>query len=136
MNQKILYVAVFGLLISVVPLLANAQDNTNGSTRSDNTAINKRDRDSNERTADQADNSASDRNIMQKIRKAVVADKSLSTYGHNIKIISENGKVTLKGPVHSDAERKSIVSKAVTVAGQDNVTDELSVKGDSAAQQK
>jgi osmotically-inducible protein OsmY len=79
-------------------------------------------------TADQGKNNTSDRTIMQKIRQAVMADKSLSTYAHNVKIISQNGKVTLKGPVHSDAEKQSIEQKAVEVAGAGNVTNELTIK--------
>jgi len=93
--------------------------------------VNKRDRDRDEPTADQAENNRSDREIMQKIRHAVVSDKSLSTYAHNVKINAENGQVTLKGPVRSNAERKKIVDKAVQVAGENNVHDELSVKGSS-----
>ena len=58
-----------------------------------------------------------------------MADKSLSTYAHNIKIISQNGLVTLRGPVNSDDEKKSVVAKAVAVAGSaDKVTDQISVK--------
>lgn len=94
----------------------------------DNSKVNKRDRAASEKTADQAKETTSDREIMQKIRKAVVDDKSLSTYGHNVKIISEHGKVTLKGPVHTDAERKNIEAKAIEVAGAGNVTNQLSVK--------
>ena len=60
----------------------------------DNTKVNERDRSKSQPTADQAKNTLSDRDIMQNIRKAVVADKSLSTYGHNVKIISTHGKVT------------------------------------------
>jgi osmotically-inducible protein OsmY len=45
-----------------------------------------------------------------------------------VKIISQNGTVTVKGPVRSDDERKSIVSKAEAVAGAGHVTDQLSVK--------
>jgi hyperosmotically inducible protein len=67
---------------------------------------------------------------MQNIHKAVMADKSLSTYGHNAKIISEHGKVTLKGPVHTDEESKNIEAKAMEVAGAGNVTNQLSVKHD------
>jgi osmotically-inducible protein OsmY len=96
----------------------------------DNTKVNKRDRSSTQPTADQAKNNLSDRQIMQNIRKAVIADKSLSTYGHNTKIISENGKVTLKGPVHSEEESKNIEAKATEVAGAGNVTNQLSVKND------
>ena len=56
-------------------------------------------------------------------------DKALSTYAHNVKIISQNGAVTLKGPVKSDEEKKAVIAKAVAVAGSaDKVTDQVSVK--------
>jgi hyperosmotically inducible protein len=58
----------------------------------------------------------------------VTADKSLSTYAHNVKIITQDGTVTVKGPVRSEDERKSVVAKAEEVAGQGKVTDQLSVK--------
>ena len=96
----------------------------------DNTKTNKRDRAQSERTADQAKETTSDRDTMQKIRKAIVADKSLSTYGHNVKVISEHGKVTLKGPVHTEEERRNIEAKATEVAGPGNVVNQISVKGD------
>ena len=98
----------------------------------DNTKTNKRDRAPSEKTADQAKETTPDREIMQKIRRAVVTDKSLSTYAHNVKIISEHGKVTLKGPVHSDEESKNIEAKATEVAGAGNVINQLSVKGDKS----
>jgi len=94
----------------------------------DNTKVNKRDRSKAAPTADQAKNGPSDRDIMQKIRQAVIADKSLSTYAHNVKIISQNGKVTLKGPVRSDEEKATIEKMATDVAGAGNVTDEITVK--------
>lgn len=93
----------------------------------DNSAINQRDRLAEEPTADEAKNHMNDRDTMQKIRKSVVADQSLSTYAHNIKIISQNGKVTLKGPVQSDQEKQNVDAKATGIAGQGNVNDELSV---------
>lgn len=98
---------------------------------SDNTKVNKQDRSKSEPTADQGKNASSDRETMRKIRRAVVADKSLSTYAHNIKIISQGGKVTLKGPVHTEDEKKAIEAKAMEVAGAGNVTNEITVKGDS-----
>jgi hyperosmotically inducible protein len=101
-----------------------------GAQAPDNTKVSERDKAKSQATADQAKNAATDRDIMQKIRKAVVADKSLSTYGHNVKIISQQGKVTLKGPVHTDEEKKNIEAKAVEVAGAGNVTNMLEVKGD------
>src|SRR5947207_3061814 len=79
-------------------------------------------------TAHQGKNKHSDRAIMQKIRQAVMADKSLSSYAHNVKMIAQGGKVTLKGPVHSEAEKQSIEQKATEVAGAGNVTNEITIK--------
>lgn len=64
---------------------------------------------------------------MQKIRKSITSDKSLSTYAHNVKIISLDGKVTLKGPVRTEEEKATVVKLATDVAGPGNVTDELTV---------
>src|SRR5262249_19373747 len=86
----------------------------------DNTKVNKRDRAQGEPTADQGKNNSSDLDIMQKIRKSVVSDKSLSSYAHNVKIIAQNGKVTLKGPVRSEEEKRALEQKAADVAGADN----------------
>lgn len=92
----------------------------------DNTKANKTQKEG--ATADQGKNNESDRTIMQKIRQAVMADKSLSTYAHNVKIISQNGQVTLKGPVRSAEEKTTIEQKAVEVAGAGKVTNELTIK--------
>jgi len=94
----------------------------------DNTKTNQRDNDKTEPTADQQKNSPSDIDITQQIRKSVMKDKSLSTYAHNVKIIAQNGMVTLKGPVTSEDEKKAVEMKAAAVVGQDKVTNELEVK--------
>ncbi|HUG82046.1 MAG TPA: BON domain-containing protein [Bryobacterales bacterium] len=87
-----------------------------------------RDRNIGEVTADQQSENTTDRELTAKIRQSVMADDELSTNAHNIKIISQNGAVTLKGPVDSEGERRSIVEKAVTAAGgADRVTDQISV---------
>ena len=99
----------------------------------DNTKVNQRDKAKSQPTADQAKNATSDLEIMKKIRQAVVADKALSSYAHNVKIISQHGKVTLKGPVHTQEESTNIEAKATDVAGAGNVTNMLAVKGDKAA---
>ena len=100
-----------------------------GDTKPDNTKVNKRYGKSDEVTADQQKANASDTDLTKKIRQSVMADKSLSSYAHNVKIISKDGAVTLKGPVKSDDEKKAIVAKAVAVAGSaDKVTDEMSVE--------
>src|ERR1700687_3448148 len=78
-------------------------------------------------TADQQKMNPADRAITQKIRKAIHQDKSLSTYAHNIKVITQNGKVTLRGPVRSEEEKNNLQAKAVAVAGEENVTNQLEV---------
>src|SRR3977135_3268066 len=99
------------------------------STKLDNTKVNKRDRNPGEATADQQKTNTSDQELTRKIRRSIMADKSLSTYAHNIKIISQNGTVTLKGPVKSNEEKEAVMAKAVAVAGSaDKVTDQISVK--------
>ena len=69
--------------------------------KTDNTAENKRDRAPGAATADQQKNNASDTDITAKIRRSIMADKTMSTYARNVKIISQAGVVTLKGPVRS-----------------------------------
>lgn len=91
----------------------------------DNSASNKQ----HDVTADQQSGAASDRVITQKIRKALVSDKSLSTYAHNVKIITVNGAVTLKGPVKSDEEKQQVASKAAEVVDPSKVDNQLIVKG-------
>jgi len=80
------------------------------------------------KTADSQPNTAADRATTAKVRKAIVEDKGLSTYAHNVKIITMNGQVTLKGPVKSEEEKQTIASKAAEVVGQDKVTNQLTVK--------
>jgi hyperosmotically inducible periplasmic protein len=78
-------------------------------------------------TADQQKMNASDREITQKIRKAIHDDSALSNYAHNIKIITQDGKVTLRGPVRSEDEKNDLQVKAVAVAGKENVTNQLEI---------
>lgn len=94
----------------------------------DNTKVNQRDQNANEPTADQQKNNRPDSDITQQIRQAIMKDKSLSTYAHNVKIITQNGQVTLKGPVRSDDEKRAVEAKATEIAGQNNVTSELDVQ--------
>lgn len=78
-------------------------------------------------TADQQKSNPTDRALTQKIRKSIMADKDLSTYAHNVKIITQNGKVTLRGPVRTDDEKRNVEAKAAEIAGQDNVTSQIEV---------
>ena len=100
-------------------------------TAPDNTKVNQRDRSKTSATADQGKNNKTDRDLAQQIRKSIHDDSSLSTYAHNVKIIAQGGRVTLKGPVRSEAEKQTIAQKATEVAGAGNVTDEITVKPSS-----
>ncbi len=92
----------------------------------DNSAQNKQQ----QTTADQQSSASSDRHLTAEIRKSLMADKSLSSYAHNIKIITVNGSVTLKGPVKSDDEKQQVAAKAAEVAGgPDKIDNQLTVKG-------
>lgn len=81
-------------------------------------------------TADQQSNAAADRAITRKIRKSLIADKSLSTDAHNVKIITKNGMVTLKGPVKSEDEKQKVASMAAEVVDASKIDNQLTVKGE------
>jgi hyperosmotically inducible periplasmic protein len=93
----------------------------------DNTKTNQGDASKNAKTADQQKMNPADRETTKKIRSALMDDKSLSTHAHNIKIITTDGMVTLKGPVRSEDEKSAIEAKARQVAGDSNVTNNLTV---------
>jgi hyperosmotically inducible protein len=114
------------LLLGSFGLLWAQQDNSSQAPP-DNTKVNRRDRSQAEPTADQQKENTSDRQLAAQIRRAVVKDKSLSTSAHNIKIIAQNGTVTLKGPVKSQEEKEAIEGKAAEIAGPNKVTSELQV---------
>jgi hyperosmotically inducible protein len=125
-RAKTLLTGVF--LLSSLGLLWAQQDNNNASqVPADNTKVNQRDRDQNEPTAEQQKENTNDRQLTAQIRRAIVKDKSLSTSAHNVKIISQNGSVTLKGPVKSEEEKQAIESKATEIAGAGKVNSELQV---------
>jgi hyperosmotically inducible protein len=93
----------------------------------DNIKTNQGDASKNAKTADQQKMNPADRETTKKIRSALMDDKSLSTYAHNIKIITTDGMVTLKGPVRSEDEKSAIEAKARQIAGDSNVTNNLTV---------
>jgi hyperosmotically inducible protein len=94
----------------------------------DNTGINQRDRKDSEPTADQQKNGKSDLQLTAEIRRSVMADKALSINAHNVKIIADNGKVTLKGPVANAKEKQIVEDKAQHIAGSENVVSEIQIK--------
>jgi len=119
-------IVVAALLITpAFPVLAQ--------TPADNTKANTRDRAKGAVTADQQKENAGDRQLTQKIRRALMQDKTLSSYAHNVKVITQGGQVTLKGPVRSDDEKRSVEAKAIEVAGAGHVKNEISVVAAKAA---
>jgi hyperosmotically inducible protein len=114
-------------------LLAGCKDNvaattqTTGAMPADNTQVNQRDRNPTITPMDQG-NSQADLSTTQQIRKAVMADDSLSSDAKNVKIMTAGGVVTLRGPVKSEAERSSIEAKANQFAGSNRVDDRLDVE--------
>ena len=121
---------VLAIAFSAASLGVQAQTTSpNNEVKPDNTKVNKQNRANGQPTADQQKNNRSDLDLTKDIRRSIMDDKSLSTDAHNVKVISQNGTVTLEGPVKSEDERKAIVSKAVSVAGSaDKVVDQMSVK--------
>lgn len=98
-------------------------------TEPDNSGRNVRDRDDQTKTSgDQSENEA-DRTITQNIRQAVTADDSLSTNAKNVKIITNDGVVTLRGPVKTEKEKAQIESKAKQVVGVKRVDNQLEITG-------
>ena len=110
--------AALAVVCLFVPASATAQ------TAPDNTKQNK----DHATTADSQSNASADRATTAKVRKAIMADKNLSTYAHNVKIITSNGQVTLKGPVKSEEEKQQIVSDASAVVSAESITNQLSIK--------
>jgi osmotically-inducible protein OsmY len=110
-----------GALLTASAAMAPAQN----TPKPDNSKTNKQQAQS--PTAAQQKNNKSDREITREIRKAIMDDKTLSSNAHNVKVITQHGMVTLKGPVRSDEEKKTVEEKATTVAGAANVKNEITV---------
>ncbi|WP_263417064.1 BON domain-containing protein [Terriglobus albidus] len=78
--------------------------------------------------ADRQSNAKSDVQITANVRKAIMADKDLSTYAHNVKVITKDGQVTLKGPVQSEEEKDKVFAAATSVVDSGKVVNQLTVK--------
>ena len=126
---------VFVLLVTVMALACSrdkqnqsANDRTSTNVAADNSGRNARDRDGATKTSgDQSENEA-DRALTQKIRQAITSDDALSTNGQNVKIITRDGKVTLRGLVKSAKEKADIAAKATQIAGVKQVDNQLELR--------
>ena len=124
MNRLVssILVCVLGLGLSVSAQVTKPQ-----TTPPDNTKVNKRDQDQSRPTAGQQKENRPDREITRLIRRSITQDKDLSTYAKNIKIITQNGDVMLRGPVRSEEEKKTIEAKANEVAGAGHVKSDIQI---------
>jgi hyperosmotically inducible periplasmic protein len=111
----------------LVPVISAGAQAPAKQTPADNTKVNERDRAPDAVTADQQKENTSDREITQKIRSALVGDETLSTYAHNVKVVAQDGRVTLKGPVRTADEKKAVEAKATEVTGAGRVTNQLTI---------
>jgi osmotically-inducible protein OsmY len=111
---------------------ASAQSDANSAAAAptaapDNSKSNKLDPSNMSATAGAQSNHSTDVDLTKRIRQSLMADKSLSTYAHNVKIVTLNGSVTLNGVVRSDEEKNVVEMKAAAVAGKDKVTNDLKI---------
>ncbi|MBC8127924.1 MAG: DUF4142 domain-containing protein [Gloeobacteraceae cyanobacterium ES-bin-144] len=114
--------------ISSVDLYAKAELPTNTSTQPDNTARNTRDRDENSVTPLDQGNSKADIDTTAQIRRTIIDRKELSINAHNVKIITNEGKVTLRGPVDSADEKRIIGEIANGVAASKRTVNQIEVR--------
>ncbi len=95
--------------------------------KNDNTAVNVRDREGSSLTADDQKLSGEALKVVAKIRKEIVANSSLSTNGHNVKIVVQDRVVTLRGPVNSAEEKARIEQATAKVSSGYTVVNQLEV---------
>lgn len=120
--MKQITISIFCL--SLFALSALAQD----TPAADNTSKNQRDRSGETRTSGDQSNSSEDVQITAAIRSAVVKEDSLSSTAKNVKIITADGTVTLRGPVQNAAEKAKIAELAQSAAGNAKIDNQLEVK--------
>ena len=126
-NKNMKRITLSILYLSALTLSAFAQDERS-SPAADNSARNERDRQSQTKTPLDQSNTKADTQITAAIRRAVMHEDSLSMTAKNVKIITENGVVTLRGPVKSAAEKTKIGELAMANAAQAKIDNQLEVK--------
>ena len=117
------------LLLTCLTGLSLAAMAADEKTEADNTAKNERDRSGETQTSGDQSNSSADLKVTQAIRQSLMKDDTLSTTAKNIKVITENGQVTLRGPVKNAQEKAKVSQLAKSAAGGAHVVDQLDVKG-------
>jgi osmotically-inducible protein OsmY len=117
------------LVIASVTAISMAALAADEKTNPDNTGINERDRSGDTNTSGDQSNSSADLKVTQAIRRAIMQDSQLSMTAKNIKIVTANGKVTLRGPVNNAEEKAKIGQLANSSAGGARIDNQLDVKG-------
>lgn len=125
LTQTIKRTTLVLVAVTAVTMTATAADEK---TNADNTAINKRDRSGETNTSGDQSNSSADLKVTQDIRRALMKDGELSMTAKNIKIVTADGQVTLRGPVKTAQEKTKIDQIAKSAAGGAQIVDQLDVK--------
>jgi osmotically-inducible protein OsmY len=112
-----------------VPAAARAEPAGSSDKSADNTGKNERDRSGSTQTSGDQGGSEADRRVTQQIRKNIVDDAKLSMTAKNVKIITQDGAVTLRGPVKNNAEKAEIAAIAQKVNGVKRVDNQLEIAG-------
>ena len=132
MKHRFLVIAAAALPLAAAGVYADdvhgAGDSPPAAHDADNTARNARDSKGNTLTPFDQGESAADREISAAIRKALVDNDQLSMNAHNVKIITRNGQVTLRGPVKTAAERTTVANVAAKTSGVKGVDNRLEVE--------
>jgi osmotically-inducible protein OsmY len=131
-----IYMTLLAVAVVAVPAMGcekksndrSGTTQTTGANAPNNTGINERDRDRAAVTPMDQKNNQADLDTTQAIRKAMMADDSLSSTAKNLKVITENGVITLRGPVKTEAEKRAIEAKARAVAGNNRVDNQIEVE--------
>jgi hyperosmotically inducible periplasmic protein len=123
-----------GLLLASIssgydPASPSQVSSDTSSVSPDNSATNVRDRSNGAITPLDQSNKPADIAMTRQIRRALMADKSLSTTAQNVKVITIDGTVILRGPVNTEHEKAVIAEKAVQIAGVGHVNDQLEIAG-------
>ncbi|MDP8984444.1 MAG: BON domain-containing protein [Pseudomonadota bacterium] len=118
---------ICGIAVNAAALMAVHSVGAQAVPPADNTKSNQTDQSNRQVTADSQKENAADRGLVQRIRKNLMAEKDLSTYAHNVKIVAVGGQVTLNGVVRSDEEKQKVERLAQEVAGKQNVVNDLKV---------
>lgn len=115
-------------LILLLALAATTPAWAQDTSKVDDTSINKRDRHAESLTPMDQPNNADDIRVAAAVRKALVADASLSTSARNVKLVAAKGTVTLRGPVKTEEEKTRVEAIAKGVAGVTSVQNQLDIE--------